>query len=206
MIVCGCLAAFIARRIPRPLPDHIRRIIGVLGALGWVLFAAVLLFAARFPFFTMFGSLGYQIALWSLVPMILDLYFRQQSLFARGLAWHRAQWVGQRSYGIYLWHIPVLLPFLAAIESSYGARKLALGLVASALGVIAGLLSFRYIERRFLRIKETRFTAPQDRLRSEMAAGEVADPGPGEAPAERPTVDVPQADRTGPSAGIDQRP
>jgi peptidoglycan/LPS O-acetylase OafA/YrhL len=183
MIVCGCLGAFVARRLSRPLTETTRKVIAVLGALGWVLFVAVLLFAARFPFFTMFGSIGYQIALWSLVPMILDLYFRQQSLASRGLAWQPAQWMGQRSYGIYLWHIPVLLPFLGAIDTSFGVRKLMLGLVASALGVVAGLLSYRYVERRFLRIKETRFTAPQDRLRSEMAAGEVPDPGPGHTPA-----------------------
>ncbi|UDY34639.1 acyltransferase family protein [Dermatobacter hominis] len=210
MIVCGCLAAFVARRIPRPVPDHVRRVIAVLGALGWVMFAGVLLFASRFPFFTMFGSIGYQLALWALVPLVLDLYFRQESLIARGLAWHRAQWFGQRSYGIYLWHIPVLLPFLAAIESSYGARKLGLGLVAAALGVCAGLLSFRYVERRFLHIKETRFTAPQDRLRSEMAAGDVADPGPGRAdgPIEPPPYVEPPSpvDHAGPSTGADQRP
>jgi peptidoglycan/LPS O-acetylase OafA/YrhL len=167
MIVCGCLAAIIARRVPRPLPDHVRKLIGVLGAIGWVLFVAVLFLATELPFFTMFGSVGYQIALWALVPMILDLYFRQQSLVARGLAWQPAQWLGQRSYGIYLWHIPVLLPFLGAIESSFGVRRLVLGLVAAAGGVVAGLLSYRYIERRFLQIKETRFTAPQDRMRSE---------------------------------------
>lgn len=197
MIVCGCLAAFVARAIPRPLTDQVRRIIGVLGAAGWALFVAALLFATRFPFFTMFGSVGYQIALWGLVPMILDLYFRQQSLAARGLAWQPAQWLGQRSYGIYLWHIPVLLPFLAAIESSYGVRKLAIGLVAAGLGVVAGLLSYRYIERRFLRIKETRFTAPQDRMRSEMAGGEIRDPGPGPLHPRhhRPAPDLPAPDR-----------
>ena len=73
----------------------------------------------------------------------------------------------------------MLLPFLAVISDSHGLQKLVVGLFAATLGVLAGLLSYRFIERRFLRIKETRFTAPQDRLRSEMAAGDVPDPGPG---------------------------
>jgi peptidoglycan/LPS O-acetylase OafA/YrhL len=177
MIVCGCLAAFIARAIPRPLPERTRRIIAVAGAIGWILFWGVMLTATRFPVFTMFGSPGYQIALWALVPLVLDLYFRQQSRVARTLAVQPAQWMGQRSYGIYLWHIPVLLPFLGLLSDSYGIRKIAIGLVAAALGVGAGLLSYRYIERRFLHIKDTRFTAPTDRLRAEMAAGEVHDDG-----------------------------
>lgn len=175
MIVCGCLAAFIARAVPRPLTERTRRVIGVLGAIGWVLFWTVMLVATRVDLFEMFGSVGYQLALWALVPLVLDLYFRQQSVVARGLADRRAQWMGQRSYGIYLWHIPVLLPFLALISDSYGVRKLAIGLVASGLGVVAGLLSYRFIERRFLRIKDTRFTAPQDRIRAEMASGAIPD-------------------------------
>ncbi len=180
MIVCGCLLAFIARAIPRPLTTRARRIIAVLGAIGWVLFFATMLTATRFPVFTMFGSVGYQIALWSLMPMVLDLYFRQQSLVARGLSYRRAQWFGQRSYGIYLWHVPVLLPFLAAIDQAHGAKKAVLGTFVAGLGVLAGLASYRFVERRFLHIKATRFTAPQDRLRSEMADGEVPDPGPGQ--------------------------
>ena len=60
-----------------------------------------------------------------------------------------------------------------------------------------GLLSYRYIERRFLRIKETRFTAPQDRMRSEMAGGEIRDPGPGPLHPRhhRPAPDLPAPDR-----------
>ncbi len=177
MIVCGCLAAFIARAIPRPLTDQMRRRIAVLGAIGWVLFWFVMLFATRVKAFEMFGSVGYQVALWALVPLVLDLYFRQQSFVARGLAVQPAQWVGQRSYGIYLWHIPVLLPFLGLISDSYGLRKVAIGLVASGLGVGAGLLSYRYIERRFLLIKDTRFTAPSGQARAEMASGILPDHG-----------------------------
>jgi peptidoglycan/LPS O-acetylase OafA/YrhL len=183
MIVCGCLAAIIARAIPRPLTDQARRIIAVGGAIGWILFWGVMLTATRFPLFTMFGSPGYQIALWALVPLVLDLYFRQESRVARGLSFKPAQWMGQRSYGIYLWHIPVLLPFLGAITESYGIRHYVIGLFAAGLGVLAGLASYRFIERRFLHIKDTRFTAPQEQLRAEMAAGEIQDqaehPGPG---------------------------
>ncbi len=191
MIVCGCLLAFIARAIPRPLTDGVRRIIAIGGAFGWVMFILTLVTSTRFPVITMFGSVGYQIALWALMPMILDIFFRQQSLVARGLAFGPARWLGQRSYGIYLWHIPVLLPFIALIEDSYGVRRLVLGSFVACLGVLAGLASYRFVERRFLHIKETRFTAPQDRLRSELAAGEhpetTSDPDPTRAPGAEPT-------------------
>ena len=38
MIVYGCLMAFVARWIPRPVPDHIRRLLAVGGYVGWFLF------------------------------------------------------------------------------------------------------------------------------------------------------------------------
>ena len=45
------------------------------------------------------------------------------------------------------------------------------GLIASALGVGAGLLSYRYIEQRFNNMKEIRFGAPQDRIRRVVESG-----------------------------------
>ena len=42
------------------------------------------------------------------------------------------RWIGERSYGIYLWHIPVLFFFLAAMDGVYGPQRLVLGLIGSA--------------------------------------------------------------------------
>ena len=67
-----------------------------------------------------------------------------------------------RSYGIYLWHIPVLFFFLAAMDGVYGPQRLVLGLIGSACGVLAGIASYRFIEQPFLRIKDRRFRRPQD--------------------------------------------
>jgi peptidoglycan/LPS O-acetylase OafA/YrhL len=164
MIVYGCLLAFVNRRIPRPLGDGLRRWIAVGGAIGWVGFFAFIILADRVPGFELFGGPVYQIALLLLGPMILDLYLRRESVASRLLAHPVLRWLGVRSYGIYLWHVPVLLPFLPMINESYGARRLVMGLLAAAAGVGVGVLSFRFIERPFLRLKDTRFQRPQDRL------------------------------------------
>jgi peptidoglycan/LPS O-acetylase OafA/YrhL len=164
MIVYGCLLAFVNRRIPRPLGDGLRRWIAVGGAIGWVSFFAFIILADRVPGFELFGGPVYQIALLLLGPMILDLYLRRESVASRLLAHPVLRWLGVRSYGIYLWHVPVLLPFLPMINESYGARRLVMGLLAAAAGVGVGVLSFRFIERPFLRLKDTRFQRPQDRL------------------------------------------
>lgn len=166
-IVLGCLAAFIARAIPRPVPERILRWLAVLGPIGWVCFALTLCFAGRAPGFEMFGGVVYQITLFMLVPITLDLYFRQQSPYARLLGIKPLRWLGVRSYGIYLWHVPVLLPFLTVLSTSYGSRRLVLGVFVGALGILAGAASYRFVERPFLRLKESRFRKPEERAEYE---------------------------------------
>lgn len=162
MIVYGCLLAFFIRSIPRPITAQWRRWIAIGGALGWIGFLGFIALGDRAPGFELFGGPMYQVCLLLLAPLILDLYLRQESLISRGLAHRHLQWLGQRSYGIYLWHIPVLYPFLALMDGVFGLKRLVLGLIGATLGVLAGIASYRFIEQPFLRIKDTRYKRPQD--------------------------------------------
>jgi len=172
MIVLGCLTAFVARAIPRPVPQHVLRLLAWLGPIGWVLFVGILVGGGRVPGFGLFGGPVYQLALFGLAPITLDLFFRPATAYGRALAWQPFRYLGARSYGIYLWHIPVALPFLGLIESSYGVTKYAVGLVVSVLGVLAGMASFRFVEKPFLRLKETRYRKPEEKAADLAAASE----------------------------------
>jgi peptidoglycan/LPS O-acetylase OafA/YrhL len=158
MIVYGCLFALVNRAIPRPLTERWRRGIAVGGAAGWVGFVGFILLGNRVPGFELFGGPAYQVCLLLLGPMILDLYLRQDSRAARWLAHPALRWLGVRSYGIYLWHIPVLFLFLAAGDGMTRAQRIPIGLVGAAAGVAAGVASFRFIELPFLRLKDRRFS------------------------------------------------
>ncbi len=162
MIVYGCLLAFVNRAIPRPLSETWRKGIALAGAVGWVGFVGFIALGNRVAGFELFGGPVYQVCLLLLGPMILDLYVRQQSAASRFFSLAPLRWLGVRSYGIYLWHVPVLFVFLAAMEGVYGVRRLVLGLIGTVCGVLAGIASFRFIEQPFLRIKDRRFRRPQD--------------------------------------------
>ena len=58
------------------------------------------------------------------------------------------RWIGERSYGLYLWHWPlyVLLESLFPAWPRVGAAGWALGGVATALAVVCAALSYRFVE------------------------------------------------------------
>ncbi len=153
VIVLGCLTAVLARKIPRPVPERIRKVLAVVAYIAWGWFGLVLLTCAPGApsAFSMFGGPVYQIGLLMLVPIMLDGYLRQDTWYSRLFSMKWAQWLGLRIYGIYVWHGIVLLMCAPAILGAYGMQRRLIGTAASVLAIGAGLLSYRFLEQRFLR-------------------------------------------------------
>lgn len=178
MIAFGCLLAFIYKYLPDPLPTRARRTLSVLGPVGAVTMFGYMFVANRLQglrlfgrgVFDLIGGPAYNIALLLMGFFILDLYVHPEGPLARLLSFKPLTWLGVRSYGIYLWHILPILAFVPVIQNSWGVRKLLVGLVAGALGIAAGVGSFRFIERPFLHLKETKFRRPHEQ--SDAAATE----------------------------------
>jgi peptidoglycan/LPS O-acetylase OafA/YrhL len=78
--------------------------------------------------------------------LILELVTHSSGLPARVLSASPLVWIGQRSYGVYLYHAVLL----DGLHLNQGPLTLAISLPVS-LGVAD--LSFRYLERPFLRLK-----------------------------------------------------
>ncbi|WP_458040776.1 MULTISPECIES: acyltransferase family protein [Bacteria] len=69
------------------------------------------------------------------------------SVLGRALDLAPLRFVGQRSYGIYLWHWPVLVLLMAGLSIAPGTEvPLAVGLWALAITLLAAPLSYRFIE------------------------------------------------------------
>jgi peptidoglycan/LPS O-acetylase OafA/YrhL len=65
-------------------------------------------------------------------------------------------WLGLVSYGLFLWHLPLLRKALVSVLSDAPQPTQIAGLFAFALSVCAGIaaVSYRFVELPFLRRKE----------------------------------------------------
>ena len=74
----------------------------------------------------------------------------------RPLSWvlgcRTAVWIGRRSYGLYLWHIPIYLTLISLVPVTQGAHDEACALGFVVTFVVAGL-SYRYVEQRFSHLR-----------------------------------------------------
>jgi hypothetical protein len=59
------------------------------------------------------------------------------------------RWLGTRSYGIYLWHWPIVVLVRPGTTADWPAVPAALAIVGG--GLVLGALSYRFVERPFLR-------------------------------------------------------
>jgi peptidoglycan/LPS O-acetylase OafA/YrhL len=176
-LVFGCLLAIINKAIPRPIPEKLIQITRYFAYAGWITLITFAFMGNRTPFFALFTGVPFQIAILMIGPVALDMYWRPKGWINRSLSIKPLQYMGIRSYGVYIWHAIVLLPFLTAINDSTGMKRLVLGAIAAGLGYAAGPVSYKYLETRFLKIRERRMGPKPDRAEPPVV---IAPQEPGE--------------------------
>ena len=99
-------------------------------------------------------------------------------LIARVLSWEPLVWFGQRSYGIYLWQLPIAL----TLRYAGYRRPLPIAIVTIAGATLIAALSYRFVEQRFWRRSVGAASPAPAPEASPAIAGGVADT-PGNVPA-----------------------
>jgi peptidoglycan/LPS O-acetylase OafA/YrhL len=140
-LLIGAALAFIwpSRHLRSGVPDGARWILDGAGTAGLVVFAVLVWRTSEYSPFLYRGGM----VLLSLgTALMVAAAASPASRFGRMLGWQPLRWLGVRSYGIYLWHFPIIV-----LTTPADGRET---LIRSALQVAATIgcaeLSWRYLE------------------------------------------------------------
>lgn len=136
-LLFGSFLAFVTQdgRLERKVAGLIRESVGVLS------FAGLLCMMAAIDGYSSFLYRGGQ-ALASLLALFVILaVLNKRSVLGRVLSILPLKWIGERSYGIYLWHYPIILLLSGGKKASWW-----IGLIAILLTFLAAGFSYRFIE------------------------------------------------------------
>lgn len=129
------------------LPRRISPAIG--GAIGVVALAGLVLVATLAPGPDAWTFPGMLVLASVLSAVLIVVATAPGSWFGRALDVAPLRWIGDRSYGIYLWHWPVvvlLTTALTGLSPDAGVPPL-VGVAAVAITLVAAELSYRFVER-----------------------------------------------------------
>jgi peptidoglycan/LPS O-acetylase OafA/YrhL len=148
-LAIGAVLAFVAVNWPTRALEWPRWQRTVLGLVGPIALVGILVIAAVMnenAAVTFQGGLAV-VSLLSVV--VIATLLVPGTLLGRVLDWAPLRWIGERSYGLYLWHWPVFLLVIAGLPTwiHEGWQGWALGGIALAITVAAAALSYVLVEQ-----------------------------------------------------------
>ncbi|WP_238343679.1 acyltransferase family protein [Microbacterium sp. RG1] len=149
-LLLGVAAAFTWRAALRVERGWMRRpgVRGGVSAIGAAALASLVLLATIGQSQSSVTFPGALVAASGLTAIVVVAGAWPESLLGRALDAAPLRWVGERSYGLYLWHWPVLVLLVAAWQGTSIDRPFPATIGAAALAVTVALsaLSYRFLE------------------------------------------------------------
>ena len=156
-IVLGSLLAIAMQY--RPPGTRVIRWLGPAASVSFLALIAILLVPVALPGQLMSGLVS--VPAWLTLIVIAASVATPQVAIIRILSWGPLRWIGKRSYGMYLYHFPVLSLFMHNIELPF-PHAVRMGIAILLTLVLTGL-SYRFVESPALRLK-SRFASDQPAL------------------------------------------
>jgi peptidoglycan/LPS O-acetylase OafA/YrhL len=138
----GCALAMVwpSRKLMPRIPSRARNLLDGAGALGLLVIALLIWRTDQYSAFIYHGGL---VLLTIATAVVVGVLAHPASRLGIALGWGPLRWIGVRSYGIYLWHFPVIV--LTSPSGPHGHNLVRdLLQVAATFGIAA--LSWRFVE------------------------------------------------------------
>jgi len=147
-LLVGVVLAFLwpASRLGRASRENTPPVLDVVGLAAFAGLAALLATMGEFDARLYQGGF---LLVSVVTAVLLAVVAHPGALLGRAFGWAPLVWIGVRSYGIYLWHWPVLVLTRPDQDVPFSG----IGLTAVQVGLTVGIaaLSYRYVERPFRR-------------------------------------------------------
>ncbi len=161
------IGAALAMVLPRhqtfaPVTESARRVLDAAGGLSLVGIVLMFWLTSQYDSFLYEGGM---VLLALLTAVLIAVTIHPASHLEMVLGWEPLRWVGERSYGIYLWHYPVIV-LTTPLNASPSVLRASLQIAAT---LVLAALSWRYIEqpvrhgalgRQWHRIRSRQWTWP----------------------------------------------
>ncbi len=121
-------------------------VVGVSAIAGVVIIASLADGATAYPVVPLAAS--------ALTAVAIAVSVQPGSWIGRALDVAPLRWIGERSYGIYLWHWPLVVLIATVATGSFvdAAVPVSVGVTAAAVTLIASAVSYRWLERPVRRL------------------------------------------------------
>ncbi|EUJ33325.1 acyltransferase [Listeria floridensis FSL S10-1187] len=142
-LLSGCALAFLwpFNRLSPKVPAKSRWILNIAGTLSIIVFGALIYLMNEYQPFLYRGGL-FLVAILGVV--MIATIAHPSSYLSRLFSFRPLRWIGTRSYGIYLWHYPIIT--LTTPVTEIGQPSIIRPLLQVAATFIIAELSFRFIE------------------------------------------------------------
>jgi peptidoglycan/LPS O-acetylase OafA/YrhL len=153
--------------VDRKVPAAARWLLDVLGVAGLAVIGLLVWRTNEYSDFMFRGGL---VLLSVATAATVAAVVTPGSLLGRALGYTPLRWIGVRSYGIYLWHYPIIVLTAAAGTAGMPVSPVrAVAIVAATLAVAAA--SWRFIEEPIRRGARLRWVVPAKPSETQAAAG-----------------------------------
>jgi peptidoglycan/LPS O-acetylase OafA/YrhL len=148
-VLAGCAVAVLAYAGWLPTDRRVCGAVRAFAVVGCVVIAWVAYFVR--PSAHGLYSYGFLLVALFTAAVIAEVLVSPTGGLARGLSWAPLRRLGVISYGLYLWHLPLLFAIRSALPT---ASKWVVAPLLIAISLVVAEVSYRFLEQPFLRLKD----------------------------------------------------